>query len=187
MRKVEIIGAGWAYGSIPPFDLAPDVERWGTNNVMWARPSEQYEPWTRWFDLHPTSHIQTRRPQAYEWYRQQIRPIYRWDVDPDVPASVAYPKDAVLDFFSADGHRERDFWGSLSWMLALAIMEGFQQIDLFWFSLMNDHYTKQVPSTRYWIGQARGRGVRVDIHGDSMLKPFDQLYGCEALADPLTV
>lgn len=183
-RKVELLGAGFTWGEVPPLD--PSAERWGTNNVMFARYSGVFEDWHRWFDLHPSDHIQRRRPQAYDWYTQQdgSRPIYQWAVNPEIPGSKAFPKDGVLKYFSRD-HEERDFWGSISWMLALAIYEGFTDIDLFWFSLMNDEYTKQIPSTRYWIGQARGRGVRVTIHGDSMLKPQQGLYGCEALSPPL--
>lgn len=177
-------------GDIPPFD--PSAERWGTNNVIFARFGDSFTDWSRWFDLHPTAHIQAKRPQAYDWYTRQDarRPIYRWERDSAIVGSAAYPKDAVLRFFSEHGHDERDFWGSLSWMFALAILEGFEAIDLFWFVLSNDHmntYARQVPSTRYWIGQARGRGIRVTIHGDSALKPTHGLYGCDELAPPVVI
>lgn len=185
MRKVQILGAGWDFGIIPPLD--PSAEQWGTNNVMHVRLGPDYTGWTRWFDLHPTEHIQKRRPQAYEWYTRQPadKPVYRWEPDPAVPGCVVYPKAAVLDLFSrGQVEAERDFWGSLSWIIALAIYEQFDVIELFWFQLMNDQYTKQVPSTRYWIGQARGRGICCTIHGDSMLKHTGPLYGCEALSPP---
>ena len=187
MRAVQMLGAGFSWGAVPPLD--PDAETWGTNNVMWARYAGTVPQWDRWFDLHPSAHIQQRRPLAYDWYTRQdgTRPIYQWEVNPEIPGSVVYPKDRVLGYFSVGGHQERDFWGSISWMLALAIVEGFTKIELFWFALMNDQYTKQVPSTRYWIGQARGRGVRVTIHGDSMLKPQQGLYGCEALSPPVEI
>lgn len=182
MRTVQILGAGWSWGDVPPLD--PTAETWGTNNVIFARYAGQFHGWDRWFDLHPTAHIQRRRPQAYDWYTRQdgSKPIYQWEINPDIPGSRAYPKDDVLRYFSTQGHEERDFWGSISWLIALAIYEGYERIDLFWFVLQHDQYTKQIPSTRYWIGQARGRGVRVCIHGDSMLKPQQGLYGCEALS-----
>ncbi len=189
MKVVELLGAGWDMGTIPPFN--PSAERWGTNNVMFARYGGDFNNWTRWFDLHPTEHIQAKRAQAYDWYRTQTKPIYRWAPDPDVPASVVYPIDAVLDYFSlSQAERERDFWGSIAWMIALAIYEQFDAIDLFWFTLSNDHmniYARQVPSTRYWIGQARGRGIRVTIHGDSALKVTHGLYGYQELAPPVVI
>lgn len=177
-----MLGAGWTWGDVPDLDLA--AERWGTNNVMWARYAGEFDQWTRWFDLHPKAHILRRRPQAYAWYRQQdgSRPIYLKEADPEVPGSVAFPFEAVRQHFCTATHDERDFWGSISWMLAFAIMEGFQQIDLLWFALMHDQYTKQVPSTRYWIGQARGRGIATTVHGTSMLNPQGLMYGVEALA-----
>lgn len=180
-----MLGAGWGWGEVPPLDPASEI--WGTNNVMYARYSGDFNQWTRWFDLHPKEHILRRRPQAYEWYTRQdgSRPIYLKEADPDVPGSVAFPFEAVRQRFCTETHDERDFWGSLSWMLAFAIVEGFQQIDLLWFALMNDQYTKQVPSTRYWIGQARGRGLRCTVHGTSMLNPQGLMYGCEALSPPL--
>lgn len=187
---MEILGAGWTFGTVPPFD--PTAERWGTNNVMFARYGGDFTDWTRWFDLHRSPHIRDKRPQAYDWYTRQdgSKPIYQWEVNAEIPGSRAYPLEAVRDFFGA---HERDFWGSLSWMLALAIVEGFEAIDLFWFPLCHDKadvtadmtqvpkgaYTHQVPSTRYWIGQARGRGIAVTIHGDSALRPLHPLYGFE--------
>ncbi len=187
MKTVELIGAGMSFGTIPPFD--PQAERWGTNNVMFARYGGDFDAWTRWFDLHPRAHIQARRPQAWEWYTQQRgdRPIFLKEHDPAVPCSAAFPFEAVRQYFCTDTHDERDFWGSISWLIALAIVEGFERIDLFWFVLANDAYTKQVPSTRYWIGQARARGIEVRIHGDSALKPANQMYGYEALAPALAV
>lgn len=164
-------------GLVPDFDRSPGVERWGTNAVMFRRYSGQFDEWTRWFDLHRTPHILTQRPEAYDWYRQQDgqRPIYQWEVNPEIPGSTAYPREAVQAYFTGD----RDFWGSLSWMIALAIYEGFTAIDLFWFVVDSHAHEKQIPSVRYWIGQARGRGIDVTIHGDSTLKPSGPLYGFE--------
>ena len=180
-RKVEILGAGISMGDVPPLDLSPDVERWGTNAVMFRRYGGQFDLWTRWIDLHKPDQIQARRPEAWEWYRAQDgrRPILMWEPHPDVLGSMAYPREGVQQYFAQDGVLERDFWGSLSWMLALAIFERFEEIDLFWFVTDQHQYGRQIPSVRYWIGQARGRGIRVRIHGDSELKPKGPLYGYE--------
>lgn len=183
MKRLELLGAGWDWGLVPPFH--PDADRWGTNNMMFARYGGDFTDWSLWSDLHPLEHIRARRPQAYEWYTQQdgSKPILMWEAHPEIPGALAYPKAEVLDYFSiGQAEPERDFWGSLSWLLALAIYRQYEQIDLLWFALMNDQYTKQVPSTRYWIGQARGRGIKITVHGDSMLKHQGPMYGCEALS-----
>lgn len=161
-------------GHIPPFD--PAAERWGLNRLMFSRYAGQFTDWHRWFDLHSTEHIQRHRPDAYQWYQQQPadKPVYRWEPDPALPGGSVYPRERVAD---AD---ERDFACSLSWMLALAIAEHFERIDLFWFTIEHEsHYVHQLPSARYWIGRARGAGIDVRIHGDSGLKPSGPLYGCE--------
>ncbi len=164
-------------GDVPAFD--PAAERWGLNRLMFTRYAGEFTRWTRWFDLHATEHIQRYRPDAYDWYRQQPadKPVYRWEPDAALPGACVYPRERVAD---AD---ERDFACSLSWMLALAISERFDIIDLFWCVCDSNepHYQHQIPSVRYWIGRARGAGIRVTIHGDSALKPTGPLYGCAYL------
>lgn len=173
-------------GTVPEF--LEGAERWGTNAVAFRRYGGSFDRWTRWFDLHRTPHILKQRPEVYQWYREQdgSRPIYQWEVNPEIPGSRAYPIEAIRAYFGDDAEDARyparvesDFWGSLPWMLALAIYEGFEAIDLFWFVVDTQCHEKQIPSVRYWIGQARGRGIRVTVHGDSSLKPSGLLYGFE--------
>lgn len=160
-------------GVVPPFD--PEAERWGLNALMFTRFAGTFTDYTRWFDLHGTGHILTHRPDAYRWYAEQTKPIYRWRPDPALPTCLMYPRECVQAYF----HGDRDFAGSLSWMLALAIYEGFEAIELFWFPMDDDAHRRQVASARYWIGQARGRGIAVTVHGDSALTPSGPLYGIE--------
>lgn len=161
-------------GVVPSFD--PSAERWGLNRLMFTRYAGECDVWDRWFDLHSAEHIQRERSDAWAWYARQSdqRPIYGWSLDPRIPGHAAYPRGPVQAFFDGD----RDFAGSLSWMLALAIYERFDAIDLFWFTMDVGHEW-QIPSARYWIGQARGRGIAVTVHGDSGLVPSGPLYGCE--------
>lgn len=179
MRCVELLGGGLTKGNVPAFH--PSAERWSLNRVMFTRYAGVFDHWTRWFDLHPTDYIRRVRPDAYDWYCEQTKPIMRWERDPNM-VSMVYPRQAVQRFF-ADGTDEREFSGTLSWMMALAIFEGFDAIDLFWFTLdgTDPFYKIQIDSAKYWIGQARGRGVHVTVHGDSSLHPQPYLYGCEII------
>lgn len=176
-RKVQILGGGWSKGDVPPLDPAAE-DTWGFNALMFVRFAGQFDGWTRWFDLHSATFTPATHPDRWTWYQQQTKPIYRWDVDPRLPSSVAYPREAVQAFF-ADGALERDFGGSLSWMLALAIVERFDVIELFWCPHDDASHRKQVASIRYWIGQARGRGLTVRVHGDSAITDVGPLYGIE--------
>lgn len=180
--KVAFLGGGFTQGVVPPLD--PDAEQWGVNRVMLFRFPEGWDAWDRWFDYHPKAHIIEHRPDAYAWYRQQDgrRPIYLLEPDAEVAGYDAYPREAIQAHFGQDGEPERDFWGSLAWMFALAIFERKEAIDLFWCPMRNETFARheQIASTRYWIGRARQAGVRVTIHGDSDLKPVPSLYGVEA-------
>ena len=175
MKRVDLMGCGLGFDHSPDFSALH--ERWALNSLMFMRYSGDFDGWSRWFDLHSTAHIQRQRPKAYDWYRAQTKPIYRWEPDPALPNSVAYPLAAIQAAFPG----ETDFGCSLSWMLALALLEGFDHIHLFWFQMMHEYTIIQVPSVRYWIGRARGMGVSVEIHGDSDLKPAGPLYGLHTM------
>lgn len=178
-RKVEILGGGFSKGTVPPLDPAAE-ERWGFNATMFVRYGGTFDDWTRWFDLHGAEWTHTRHPDRIAWYQRQTKPIYRWTVDPSIPSSVAYPLGAIRGYFADDRLGiERDYHGSLSWMLALAIFEGFTMIDVFWCPLDDAAHRKQVASVRYWMGQARGRGISVVVHGDSAITAYEPLYGLE--------
>ena len=176
MKGLDILGCGLGFGAGPDFSL--QRERWGVNSLMFMRYSGEFDNWTRWFDLHSSAHIQQHRPDAYAWYCTQTKPIYRWEPDPHMVTAL-YPREAMQMHFAQDGVPERDFWGSLAWMLALAIYEGFEQIDLWWFPLDQERHHAQLGSSRYWLGRARQAGIRVLIHGDSSLKPSGPMYGIE--------
>ncbi len=145
---------------------------------MFMRYSGEFNDWTRWFDLHSTAHILRQRPEAYGWYCTQTKPVVRWEPD-DRMVTQVYPREAVQMYFAQDGVPDRDFWGSLSWMLSLAIYEGFKQIDLWWFPMDQERHQAQLASARYWLGQARGRGIGVTIHGASTLTASGPMYGIE--------
>lgn len=176
-RKVEILGGGFTKGVVPPLDPAAE-ERWGFNATMFVRYAGHFDAWTRWFDLHSAAWTHAHHPDRIAWYQKQTKPIYRWAIDPLIPASRAYPLDEIRAYY-ADGELERDFHGSLSWMLALAGMERFEIVDVFWCPQDDALHRKQVPSIRYWMGQLRGRGVSVRIHGDSAITAYEPLYGLE--------
>ena len=153
----------------------PHAERWGINDLIYMRYNGKFEDWTRWFDLHRADRIVSRRPQAWEWYKQQSKPIYLLEPDPDIQASTAYPKAEILDYFGT-----KRFGSTFDWMMALAIMENFKRIEICWCRMLQQvEYQKQVPTANYWIGQAEARGAKVFIHGDSALQPNPLLYGYE--------
>lgn len=168
-KTVQILGKG--RGVEPP--SSPGIERWGINDLAFVRYSGEFTAWTRWFDMHPPDRIRARRPQAWEWYQQQDKPIYLLEANPDIPASVEYPKKRILSRFATTR-----FQSSFDWAMALALEEQFEQIELVWCPMKQpSEHDRQIPSACYWIGRAEERGVEVVIHGESALQAATQLYG----------
>jgi hypothetical protein len=161
----------------------PHAELWGVtrcNTFYWR---ETLTDWDRWFDVHPVQPtdyhkgILAKRPEAWEWYTRQRsgRPIYLLEPHPDVPDSVAFPRAEVQAFFDTS-----QFTVSVDWLIALALMEGFQRI------VLNGIGTRMEPTYQYahkgilyWIGFARGRGVEVLIEGPSCYAEPEKVYGYE--------
>lgn len=87
-----------------------------------------------------------------------------------------YPIDYIRAFFKTDF-----FANSICYMLALGIYQGFDTIDL-WGCHIKAHVEKEMcknhPGVEFWIGQAMGRGIDVQVHGDSVLLKCERgLYG----------
>jgi hypothetical protein len=72
-----------------------------------------------------------------------------------------YPYREVTEFFKTDY-----FSNTVDFALALAIYEGFTEIDLYGITMeAGSEYYYQKPGVEYWVGRAQGLGVKVYIHG----------------------
>jgi hypothetical protein len=87
-----------------------------------------------------------------------------------------YPLQEVINYFGVDY-----FTNTVDFALALAIYEGFTEIDLYGVNMVfGSEYEFEKAGVEYWIGQAMGRGINVHVFGDtsSILKTRDGLlYG----------
>lgn len=179
MRTVQILGKA------PNAVMAAarsGVERWGCNDLP-ARLDEgwRFTAWDRWFDRHTQAHIRKHRPEAWAWYRAQDgrRPIYTLDVEPEIPGSVRYPIEPVAAAFRWGGQDEEFFTSSIDYMLALAILEGFERIEVYGVDMWAAAHERNVQrnGAHYWIGLARGRGIDVVIPDESSLCKVERRYG----------
>lgn len=194
-RKTVILH-GKRVSELSPKHRWPSAELWGVTrcNVVYWR--ESLKDWDRWFDLHPVhptsfhKGILAKRPEAWDWYTRQRggKPIYLLETHPDVPDSARFPREAVQAYFAEDFDGEcSQFTVSVDWMIALAIMEGYQRI------VLNGIGTRFEPDFQYahqgiwhWVGFARGRGVQVVIDAPSCYRQPERVYGYEAGAPVLT-
>lgn len=107
-------------------------------------------------------------------------PVYMIEPAPEVPNSVAYPKDEMLGRFGP-----WFFASSLSWMFALAIAEGATEIGLWGVDMSaTEEWVYQRSGCHYFIHLAKAMGIKVTTPVESDLLRPPPLYGfCEA--DPM--
>ena len=165
-------------------DLTPygddTIEIWGLNELY------NYVPrWDRWFELHDRKifyeSFSTDNPRTkgyLEWLQSQKpdKPIYMVEKYDDIPASVAYPYDAMLERYASI----RYYTSSIAYMLALAIAEGYQEIHVYGVDMMmDDEYAFQRACCDFFIGIALGMGRKVYVPWQSALLKGSYLYGKE--------
>lgn len=106
-----------------PFD-DNDCEIWGLNGLHnlngWSPPR-----FTRWFDLHDDRIIEQYSESERRWFETCPTTLYVWNPKDEWPNAIAYPKPEIVKTFGTY------FTNSISWMLALAIAEGFEWIGIY--------------------------------------------------------
>ncbi len=152
-----MIGGAGTLTPVPPIE--PDVERWGINNLICIPTGpKRFKGCTRWFDLHSREHIVGRKKSnAWGWYQRLDIPLYMWQHFEDLPSSIPYPHEAVREMFGGT----KLFTSTLDWKIALALFEGFEEIELYAYRMGQPNYKHQVGSGRWWLKQCADRGVKV--------------------------
>lgn len=168
-KKIAIIGYTPTREEAPWAD--PTFERWACNNLhLHLRPDQ---PWDRLYDLHDYKTIVSDKPHE-AFLRTCDKPLYVWQPRPEWPASIAYPKETVLESFG------NYFTNSISWMVAHAILEGVTELHIYGVDLaQGTEYAAQRPSCEHMLGIAQGRGVKVFIPQTSDLLKTGALYGAD--------
>lgn len=185
--KVAIVGCADSNNQTP-FDRAAEFEFWGVNNLHLTLPG----PWTRWFEIHSiTTDAAGRwlrrgapdfRGQPVTKYLAGLQaldiPVYMQGPCAAVPNAVIYPLDPIVGQFG------RYFTNTISYMIALAIAEGFQEIQVLGVDMAVDtEYFWQRPSCEYFLGICQGRGIRFVLPDECDLLKTRFLYGFQEVED----
>lgn len=169
--KVAIVGCADSKNQAP-FAMHNEWEFWGVNNLHLTLPKA---PWSRWFELHQIAfqnNIYFRRGkndfrgQPVEKYLASLNalnvPVYMQAPWAIVPNAVEFPFQAIIQEFG------NYFTNTISWMIAMAMREGFTTIGIFGVDMAvssalrhQNEYSHQRPSCEYFIGLARGKGIEV--------------------------
>jgi len=171
-KKVAIVGSASHWNKAPFHDDSWEI--WGLNEMyVMGLPRV-----TRWFEIHdinkPNPNVPDHRKRLADFTSEKKIPVYMWQHYDDIPQSLPYPKDEIVNHFG------RYFTNGISWMIAMAIYEGFDVIGIWGVDMAVDtEWEKQRPSCEYFIGWALGKGIEVILppESDLLFSPF--LYGFE--------
>lgn len=158
-------------------------EFWGVNNIFVKFPDTKFD---RSFEIHDIyrknnvyyrrgfSHYPIHSKNSVKDYLKSLNnldcTIYTKTKLPFVKKQTLYPFERIRNIYGY-------YWGcSFAWMTALAIEEGAEEIGFFGCGLSGNEYYYQRPSTEYYIGIARGKGVKIFIHESSNLLKADYEY-----------
>lgn len=185
-KKIALLGSAPSSVRLAPF-TDPSWELWACSPGAYPHISPTRV--NAWFECHryePPHGYTGPKPwfsQDYIAFMASLRcPVYMVEPVRDISASVAYPKDEMLERFGPFF-----FTSSLSWMFALAITQGATEIGLWGVDMSaQEEWAFQRSGCHYFISIARAMGIKVTLPPESDLLRPPPLYGfCEV--DPMHV
>jgi len=160
MKVVNIIGKGNGWEDAPV-----SGNDWGVTQLILRRPVTRVidmNDYSFWGDKEAEEAAQSRTIAA-------DRGIPYIDLE-------SYPLEAVMAFFDTDY-----FSNTVDYAIALAIYEGYEEVNLYGVNMeVESEYAYQKPGVDFWCGVAKGKGVKVNVHGQrsTIMKTNDGfLYG----------
>jgi len=162
-KKVAIVGFSPSTLDLAPFD-DQSWEIWGENQLYRFIPRA-----TRWFEMHEDPLADQVPGTDYaKWMRECPMPLYMIRHNPDYPNSIEYPIEPLAAHFG------EYFASSVSYMIALAIAEGMEEIGVWGVDMIHEsEYGYQKPACEYLLGYAKGKGIKVHVPAESaLLKPY---------------
>lgn len=165
VKKVCIVGGSVSRGDAFSCEPRDEWEIWCVNDIR----VEGLTP-DRWFALHTKEHFEEHYTIGWAYqknmYQKSFTPIMVWEKFPDVPDCIVYPMEEVEALTPHGGYH----CGSFDWMLALAILEKFEEVRLCGVVLgQGGEPISSRACMEYWIGIAEANGITVDIRRPSDL------------------
>jgi hypothetical protein len=129
------------------------------------------------------------KPEHLDFLNKITCPLYtlkQWDFIKN-PNQIPFPFDGVCEWFKIRGHiGYKYFTNSISWIIAFAITEGFEEIHVYGVDMAvdsdpngNAEYGYQKPSCEYWLGVAEKYCKKVYIPETSDLLMCPQRYAID--------
>lgn len=166
-QRVAIVGGGPTRRRAPYEDESWDI--WAFSSRAWRYPRI-----TRWFEIHAMTDLRQqlasrkRGRRRFRTYMQFLRrldcPVYMMREHPRIPNSVRFPKDELVEEFG------RCFTSTAAYLIALAIVEGYEEIGLWGIDVRRKEYRRQRPALRYLLSLARQQGIEIYVPRRSALR-----------------
>lgn len=179
-RHVAIVAFGPTAPLVASVRDDPEWEIWGMNDgnhhpAMYDAEGRLRAD--RWFELHE---MHAQGPSDWDWLARCPVPVYippQVYPDPRIPQAVRLP----IERLEAYHPQIQPFWAcTFSYMIALAMLEGFEAIGLFGFEFGSAReWVVERPNVLWWAGFASGRGHQIVIPAGSTLLHHPHRYGLE--------
>jgi hypothetical protein len=158
-----------------------DCEVWAINQLYVAFPAIVNRA-DRWFQFHHRSSYQMairdhdHHGWLKEWGNKFERPIYMMRREPDIEWSVEFPRDLIKK------HIRPYFTNTISWLQALAELEGFEEIFIYGVDMAQDEeYKEQRPSVEYYLGRLDNTCVHSENCKKAVLRKLYVPARCDLL------
>ena len=149
--------------SAAPFE-DESMEIWGVQTVSAKEACKRID---RVFEMHPRRYWGD--PAVQERINSIDAPVYMQYHTDEIPRSVAYPYDEIRERFYLPVMKENLFvTNTITWMLLLAIYEGYKDISLFGIHMAHDtEYGYQQASCSWALGIIHGmmlKGEKINLY-----------------------
>lgn len=167
-KKVAIVGFADSTRMKAPFD-DPKWEIWGLNQIY--RFIFRFD---RHFEIHHDwLYDQVRDTNYQQWLAECPRPVYMIQHHQEISNSVRFPIERAIEITGRDY-----FQSTISYEIALAILEGFEEIGIWGVDLIvGQEYEYQKANCEYWLAIAESQGIKVTIPKESALLKQQYRYG----------
>lgn len=180
-------------GFAPSWEIAPYKEKgidfWGINELYLNLKKHKIDtPFAAWFEVHDIEKSPSKQKKQHQDFLKTCKiPLVtqkHWD---KYPSSIAYPVDYVVNFFNrnfiidAENTGFSDYSNQISWMIALAICLGYEEIMVYGVDMAQDsEYRFQRASCQFFLGYGLGAGIKIRIPAACELLKAGALYGFQS-------
>ena len=158
--KIAIVGGSPITQMLAPFeDETWDI--WVLGNQLEDYKGKRV---SRVFEIHDNL---SDKPEGYaKWLVDQGHPLVVGDKFHPAPTTTLFPIDAANDLLGGEF-----LSSSPAYMMALAILEGTEEIGIYGIDMAvdNHEYFKQRPEMYAWIAYAKAKGIKITIPKASSL------------------